>query len=124
MFSENMRGHRGYRPLSVSEIVYGIRLPRLVAQKKLDKTLMEQDIGETLENALTQLLQRAQIRMTGSVDAPAPKDDTLMAEFVVDPELVKQNNLLKGILILPHPVESNMTVLVFAKVTLCKMLYA
>ena len=104
--------------------MYGIRLPRLVAQRKVDKSLLEEDIGETLENALILLEKRAQKRMNKldaisvSPDAAATSQpqDVLMAELVVDPERVKQNNLLKGILILPHLVDREMTVLVFAKV--------
>ena len=110
--------------MSVSEIVYGIRLPRLVAQRKVDKSLLEEDIGETLENALILIEKRAQkcmnkldaISVSPDAAATSQTHDVLMAELIVDPERVKQNNLLKGILILPHLVDREMTVLVFAKV--------
>jgi ribosomal protein L1 len=97
---------------SVSELVHGIRLPRLVFRTKVDRTRLEEDIGDTIEDALSAIKSKYD-------EKPLEKKAfhaALNMHFTVNPELAKQNNLLKGIFILPHAVAKDMKVLIFAKV--------
>ena len=82
-----------------------------MSQTKVDRKVLEKDQGELIEDALLR------IKASYEDDPNKRSSTTLNLSFIVNPELIKQNNLLKGTLVLPNAVAENVRVIVFAKVS-------